>query len=656
MKAGVQPHHKVAPPQRNRKALIVARRFDSTPIPPARRSKFAVPIGLAVVVSLYLALAFATLLAAQARHTRPITGDEPHYLVMARGLVVYGTLEQTQPYRDAFATRAFFPGWPAAGTEPTPQTTHAVVGPHGLYNVHNIGLPALIAIPYAIGGVFGVHAFLILCSALIVVLAWKITGVWTTHTAIRLWSVVAVAVALPFLPASSQIYPDLLAGVIALLGCYWFMTAERRRALLTLLGLATVVAFLPWLQLKFAPACALLVVAIIAKSMFSTRSARTVIVLGAVSVASFVALALYNRYAFGQITGPYQTGALVANRTSLMVLLGLHYDQNQGLLLQNPLALLGVVGIGWMTIKHRVESALVLLVFASLIVFNAMHPAWYGAYSFSGRFAWSAAAVFVVPTLYALVQLGERRPRVFGPIVAASVLVQSYFFVQYAVLAVDLYNRTRLFEAHGVLVDSYSVLFYPLQRWLPAFTDPGSAFHYGPNLAWAIVLATLLIAGFVRRRWLAATTPYLAIGLVAGCFVSGLFTTRLRERVQLVPRYLPSEIGAPSGTARVARPGSDRPGFLTFGPFLPMRAGTYRITLTYTSDGDGVVPVGTFDVAGVTDGPPLATVPIPSTNGVARTIECQVTIDQWNPELLQFRTSWNGTSTLTVQSVELQSL
>lgn len=85
-------------------------------------------------------------------HRYSVTGDEPHYLVMADGVVSYGTFEQTKPYKKEFENKYIYPlGLAPSNAVPGPSNTHGIIGPHGLYNAHNIGLPLLISIPYKIG-------------------------------------------------------------------------------------------------------------------------------------------------------------------------------------------------------------------------------------------------------------------------------------------------------------------------------------------------------------------------------------------------------------------------------------------------------------------------------------------------------------------------
>src|SRR5690606_34442446 len=139
-----------------------------------------------------------------------------------------------------------------------PHVSHMVAGPNGAYSVHNIGLPALIAIPYQLFGIVGVKAWLVLLSSLAVLVAWHISGVFLSHPAQRALTVSAVTLGLPLVPAAGQIFPDVIGGIACLHTLYWMLTAKKRRRAVTLFGYSVLLALVPWLQIRFAAPVALL--------------------------------------------------------------------------------------------------------------------------------------------------------------------------------------------------------------------------------------------------------------------------------------------------------------------------------------------------------------------------------------------------------------
>lgn len=422
-----------------------------------------------------------------------ITGDEVHYLIMASGIIKHGTFEQTIPYSEEFNTQEIVRQELAPeGAIPTNKNTHAIQGPHGLFNIHNIGLPLIISIPFLVNGVFGVKIFMIALGGMAIIITWKITGFFSSDRKIRFFTSLVTCVALPLIPASNQIYPDLLAGIIALCGIYWFITTDKQRNLIIEgIGILAIV-FLPWLQIKFLAPCIILVIAIGVKTYIETKSVKKILLFSITTITSLLLLGLYNSYAFGRILGPYDSSALELSKTSFMVFFGLLFDQNQGFIFQNPITIVGIFFIGTFFLRNKSLLFLVLLVFLSFLVPNCMHTVWYGGYSFSGRFEWSIAILFILPTVFGLITLSKTNKRLFWLIIGIALLLQSYFFYRYTFTHVDLFNKVS-----STSLDMYSMFFSPVQSWLPALYNVSWAFNYLPNYIWFTTLLIILILGIL---------------------------------------------------------------------------------------------------------------------------------------------------------------
>lgn len=328
------------------------------------------------VSGLYFAVALVTLFSWNSHGINGVTGDEPHYLVMTKGLL-QGSLEQTQIYTDEFRDRAIFPdGLAPVGSLPSPENTHVVQGSRGLFNVHNLGLPLILMVPFLLGGILGAKVAMVFLGSLAVLFTWKISGVFTQNTRIRALATVVACLSSTLIPASNQIYSDVLAGTLALGGIYWFLTLNKSTSWRRDLLFAMSIAFLPWLQIKFFATAFIIVAAVILKGLIEARRWAKPLLTGCVFIASCVLLMAYNSYAFDNKFGPYQAGSLVLNPTAVMVFFGLLFDQNQGFFMQNPASWIGLLSIGALFARDRLTTLLFVLVFASLIVPNAMHPAW----------------------------------------------------------------------------------------------------------------------------------------------------------------------------------------------------------------------------------------------------------------------------------------
>ena len=609
-------------------------------------------ISIASIIFVYFIFSITTLFLWQKREINTVTGDEPHYLVMASGIVKHASLEQTQAYREEFETKEIYKsGLAPQDAEPSPENTHAVAGPNGLFNVHNIGLPLLLSIPYILGGVLGAKMFMIFCGALIIIISWRFASIFSKDKRHNFWAVIAATVSLPLIPASNQIYPDILAGLISLVGLYWFITAQEKRSQIHEILLACIIAFLPWLQIKFAATFFLIVLAVAGKIYLDSKDIQRVFFIILVASISCMALALYNHYAFGKISGPYQSGALEVSKTSLMVLLGLHLDQNQGFLMQNPVNLIGLLAIGWMYRFDRTFAFIWGGIFLSLIVPNALHPNWYGGWSFSGRFGWAAAVVFMIPTVYGLLRIGEKRKEIFRLVIAGSVLLQFYFFCQYAIRGTNLYNRDA-----PTWFDAYSIFYIPIHSWLPMLYSSEWAFGYMPNYAWLVLMCSLLLMGFICKEKFYSNAPILAVYLFTLIFVSGLLKYQQASKIIFEEIQLPSQSGKTLDLSQYSEKNTDKPGFRNYSAGFPLRKGNYEVTLTFSSLGMRSENIGRFDIYDATTRKQIYQAPIQGTDNINQELKLKFKIDGWKSKAIEFRTYWNGLSEAKVQRISLKKL
>lgn len=494
-----------------------------------------------------------------------VTGDEPHYLVMTEGLIKYQSFEQTKPYKDEFESRTIYKGGLApAGAEPRPENTHAVIGPNGLFNVHNIGLPILLIIPYLLGGIWGAKALMIAIASATIYVVWRIAERIDENDSNKFWIVLLCCFSALTIPHANQIYPDLPAGLISLIGIYWLFTINERRSIGKEAMLVALIAFLPWLQIKFGVTSFVLILSIVAKIFYDTKNWKRIITILIVAGVSFLLLLVYNNYAFGKITGPYQDGALEISKTSLIVLLGLLYDQNQGFLFQNLLFFFGLIGIGIFFHANRFVSVAWAFVFLSLIVPNSMHPNWYGGGSFAGRFGLSAAIVFIIPTIFSLSRfINTAKPTVKWFTISLGLAIQAWLFYFYTILGVNLYNK-----GQNVWPDMYSNYYFPLDSYLPMLYNLGWAYSHLPNYSWLVTILLLIFYGFsieiIRKR----NAIYGIIALVLLIISSGFFNKKTASERLYAAAEFPSKTGRVINSIRVEKIDTDKLELINFGPYL----------------------------------------------------------------------------------------
>ncbi|WP_371232166.1 hypothetical protein ACAW63_05285 [Pseudomonas sp. QE6] len=607
---------------------------------------------------LYWLLCLSALLLWQNRSINDVTGDEPHYLIISQSLASYGSLELTRAYEDEFASHQLVKeGLAAPGTPAADSNTHAAGGANGRYSFHNIGLPLLLTIPFALGGVWAAKLFMVLLSTLGVLLSWRIALHAGLDRRLATLGVLALTAGLPLVPAAGQIYPDVLAGSIALAALYWLHTPRIPRRLPIQATYALAVAFLPWLQIKLSATALVLAGAGCWVAWHSSASLLQRLAWPVLLGGSLLLLASYNFHAFGKISGPYSDGALELSTTTGMVLLGLLLDQNQGMLLQNPLLWLGILYLPGMLRKYPVPTLFWGLTFCSLVVPNAMHPNWYGGLSFSGRFGWSAALVLFLPTMAALKPLqGVLGRNKLILLLLTLITLQLTFFFKYAYFGVSLYNRPA-----ANWLSEYSALYRPLQNWVPALYNIDWAGRFAPNyLFTALLLFVLAYGAWLFARQQVPNRP--RAGLVVIAYAMAVAITGYFSKPGDPSRYypagqMPSLTGRTAGSERIAISQQDAPGFLSFGPYVGLSRGTYEVTLKYLSPAPEAIAAATFDIFhSGQPGEQKQALELVGTDGKARSVCIRFNVSALRASPYEFRVLWNGQVDMRLQGMTLTRL
>lgn len=259
-----------------------------------------------------------------------VSGDEPHYLLMAQSLWREGDLD----LRDNLAREDY------REHTPGPITPHfGAPRPDGRpFPAHSPGLPLLLAPIYAASGRLGCVAFLGLLAAWLSlevrVLGRSLLGPGPDLVA---W---LVTTGPPVLFYAFHVYTEVPAALAVALALRLLLGATGPAGAVAA-GLAA--SALPWLHLKMIPAAAALGVVALAR----LRGRPRAWFLGVSGAAAFAFLAYY-----GLVLGtPLPTaiyGGLPVDlsfRTPFRALAGLTLDRSFGLLPHAPIFLLGLAGI-----------------------------------------------------------------------------------------------------------------------------------------------------------------------------------------------------------------------------------------------------------------------------------------------------------------------
>ena len=461
-----------------------------------------------------------------ARPTRlPIGGDEPHYLIMADGLVSDGTFDLRNAYAREARTRAIY----GAPIDP-----HVVIVNHRWAPYHAPGLAILLAFPFIAGGVAGAKIALCLVAGLLPLLlvGWfdrrmpRATAIWLTF---------GVTIALPFCFGASQIYPDLFAGVATIALALWLIErtpGSRQSAAWPAFWIGA--SALPWFNVKFLATTIVLAAGGVVTAMNAERAERAAETGSAGSAASSArgfpqrgtglsivrraivgcglvaigpaSLAAFHIWGVGSPFGPRGGAELTTSFSrAAMMFLGLHLDQSQGLFVQHPLMLAGIAAWPAFAALRPRAAAFWLALYASLIVPNSLELARFGVGGPVGRFAWSALWLWAIPIGFVVGEYQDAVGRWVKPAVVASLVYQALLAVRWLPdlgvmfprLEEQLSARDSLFP---VGVRSALPSFY--------FWDFSSYWTYPPNVVAYVIVGALVVVGVWLSGWGRPRAPW----------------------------------------------------------------------------------------------------------------------------------------------------
>ena len=591
-----------------------------------------------VVVGLYVLVSVVTLWAWSVRGVYPLIGDEPHYLVIGDALWRFGGIDVGAAYQAELIGRVFYPPGLGGINDPLTAYGHVVPRERGVFSWHGYLLGWVAGAPVAIFGAEAGRWIMVFFGAGVAWLVWRLAGFYFTQRGTRLAVASTLVLTYPFILASVQIFPDFFAGGAALVGIAWLLAARSGppRAAVTVFSSSTV-SLLPWLGVKFAPLAALLLVAM---AIRAKSSWWLVIAPGAVSALLFAG---FNAYAYGSPFGSLAEGTVEFGGDFWIRLVGMVLDQNQGVVMFNPILWLGLVGLVPFLRRDRFVGAFWGMVVLLLWVLGAAHPGWYGGGSFVGRYSWGMALLLMLPAMVTLAALLRRSRVWFSVAVIASLSFSAWVFALGVFISdagpgvpvgLDFYNKPQ-----DTWLESYSVLWFPLQDFFAAFYNPEWAWSYGVNYVWLVLSLSSVTLGAIRvgmRGWLVAGGVSLVSIIVSG--VVSLPGERNVREMQIVQ----------------VTPGRNQPGVIVGGPVWLMRDGPYEWSIAYSAGLPPVDVVGRWELVKAIGDEVVAAGEVNGTSGAPERITIPVSYRSASPRQFFLRVFWSGSGRMSIQETGIR--
>ena len=231
-------------------------------------------------------------------------------------------------------------------------------------------------------------------------------------------------------------------------------------------------------------------------------------------------------------------------------------------------------------------------------------------------------------------------------------LLQAYFFCLYTFGEVDIYN-----QPIDTWLENYSIYYFPISFWLPALYNASWAYGYAPNYAWLVLVLLVVAAGFSAAGGLTMRLPKTwHYALTAGFLMvvaSGFFATNAPQDAVFAAKDLPSHCGQIEGDVRVATQGADAPGYVSYGPYLSLRRGSYQVAIKFSSNASVDEAIGHCDIYDSTTKTQMAVYPLRGTGGTVKELKISFALKNLNRHIFEFRSYWNGVSGIQLYGIEL---
>ena len=407
-----------------------------------------------------------------------VSGDEPHYLLMAQSLWRDHDLDLA----NNFAQEDYL--------EYTPGPLRPHYGEPRRdgrpYPAHSPGLPFLLAPVYGLAGRAGCVVLLALGSAVVAARTSALARRLGGDAEVGLWAW-AAALGPPLFFYSFHVYTETASAVAALVALELLLAPAPTVAMA--LGAALAASVLPWLHVKMLLVAAAL--GVVGLARLRGRPRLAFVLLAAVAAGLY---ALYYDVVFGRPTPLAIYGGLPADVSGSpgRALLGLLLDRSFGLLPHAPLFLLALPGLVWLTARWRTTWP-VLLVAAAVLAPVLPWRMWWGGQCPPGRFLVPLVPLLALAVGFVAGSSGRGLARWKTPLLAWGVALGAFMAHDPgALLLLNRANRpTRVWAALSGDVS--------IGRYLPSLTlaDPVEA---RVAAVWLAALGLVLALHALARR------------------------------------------------------------------------------------------------------------------------------------------------------------
>lgn len=336
-----------------------------------------------------------------ANFSRKLTGDEPHYLLIAHSIVFDGDIDLRNNYLEKHYAGFY------SGDLPD---YHVKGGRYGeWYPSHDIGLPLLIALGYWLGGrrlaVLSLFPIALLLAINVFKLSWEISR--DKRAAFLSWAIVFTTP--PVLLYVFQLFPEIVAALVVVYALRTIRSAPEIggwTALMVGFGLG----YLPWLHMRYTALTAILVFFFLVRSK---DPKNWVLFFLPITASAILNMVYYDRL-FSQplFRAGFHEGFDLSVKGALG-LVGLLFDAQAGLLIYSPIYILALAGLPSLWRLDRNTFLMVASVFLGSYLVSGFYKTWYAGWCPQpARYLVSVLPLLGIPIAYTYMK-AENRWRLF---------------------------------------------------------------------------------------------------------------------------------------------------------------------------------------------------------------------------------------------------
>ena len=348
-----------------------------------------------------------------------------------------------------------------------------------------------------------------------------------------------------------------------------------------------VVALMPWLHVRFLLPAVILTGAIIwVRRRWSWRSALLEV---SPAFLSAMALAGYNLYAWGRLSGTDRSGGqeLAPGWQAFLRFLALNVDRFQGMFVQQPLLLLAIPGVVLLFRRTRDIAVVTIGLYLAFLVPNALHPNWFGGASFTGRFGLAAAIVLLAPAAVAMAALARRFAVLTSALAGVAICLNIWLYSRIWGGSLPLMSQPA-----GEPRSAYPSWLPFLGRSLPALNRVRWGASFGPNYVVPVAFVTLALGCILVLSTKRRLGTALIVLSVAAFVVPAASATPSASQDAAYLRT--GRTGRATAGSFAAVPLRDKSGLLAEGPAFDMTdQADWNVSMQYSSPASHAVVVGT---------------------------------------------------------------